>query len=155
MKTIINKIFCYILLFVTISRDASFAQGDRSTETKVSASLLNNQGKPMNYATVTLIRLTDSIIVNNDDAPYNFENMRSRKYLITVTDSTIVKGTLSNDDDIYTFKNICPGKYLIEASVIDYSKAVTSPFIISDNTATFIVPTLNMRTGRTALQILA
>ncbi|MEZ2337277.1 TonB-dependent receptor [Mucilaginibacter sp. RCC_168] len=124
MKTFINNIFCTLLL-VVISWSASFAQGGKSGGARVSGSLLNEQGKPMDYATVSLIRATDS---------------------------TVVKGALSNDNGVYTFDNIRSGKYLVKASVVGYQKAVTTPFIVPESAATVTAPALSMHVGSTELK---
>ncbi|WP_183561887.1 outer membrane beta-barrel family protein [Mucilaginibacter sp. SP1R1] len=124
MKTLIHNIF-YTLLLVAISWSASFAQGGKSGGTKVSGSLLNEQGKPMDYATVSLIRATDS---------------------------TLVKGALSNDNGVYTFDNINSGKYLVKATVVGYQKAVTTPFIVPESAKTVTAPALSMRAGSTELK---
>ncbi|SDQ00913.1 Outer membrane receptor proteins, mostly Fe transport [Mucilaginibacter sp. OK268] len=124
MKTLTNNIFCTLLL-VAISWSTSFAQGGKSGGAKVSGSLLNEQGKPMDYATVSLIRATDS---------------------------TVVKGALSNDNGVYTFDNIRSGKYLIKASVVGYQKAVTTPFTVPESATTVTAPALSMRAGSTELK---
>jgi iron complex outermembrane receptor protein len=124
MKTIIHNLF-YTLLLVAISWSVSFAQGGKSGSTKVSGSLLNEQGKPMDYATVSLIRASDS---------------------------TIVKGALSNDNGVYTFDRITPGKYLVKASVVGYEKAVTTPFTVAENSTIVSAPALSMRVGNTTLK---
>ncbi|MDN3550706.1 TonB-dependent receptor domain-containing protein [Mucilaginibacter aquaedulcis] len=124
MKTTITKIF-YTLLLVTISWSVSFAQGGKSGGAKVSGSLLNEQGKPMDYATVSLIKASDS---------------------------TIVKGALSNDNGVYTFDHITAGKYLVRASVVGYQKAVSTPFTVTENATTVTAPALSMRTGSTELK---
>jgi len=124
MKTLTNNIFCTLLL-VVISWSASFAQGGKSGGARVSGSLLNEQGKPMDYATVSLIRAADS---------------------------TVVKGALSNDNGVYTFDNIRSGKYLIKASVVGYQKAVTTPFTVPESATTVTAPALSMRAGSTELK---
>ena len=124
MKTTITKIF-YTLLLVTISWSVSFAQTGKSGGAKVSGSLLNEQGKPMDYATVSLIKATDS---------------------------TLVKGALSNDNGIYTFDHITAGKYLVRATVVGYQKAISTPFTVTENATTVTAPALSMRTGSTELK---
>jgi hypothetical protein len=123
MKTTLHYI-CFTLLLVVISWSASFAQGGKSGS-KVSGSLLNEQGKPMDYATVSLIRASDS---------------------------TVVKGALSNDNGIYIFENIRSGKYLVKASVVGYQKAVTTPFTVPESATTVTAPALNMHAGSTELK---
>ena len=122
MKTIINITFTCLL--VAISWGVSFAQTAKPGTAKVSGSLLNDQGKPMDYASVSLLRAADS---------------------------TIVKGALSNDNGVYIFDRIPAGKYLIKATVIGYEKAVSKPFNVEESAATVAAPALSMRTASTAL----
>ena len=124
MKTLIHNIF-YTLLLVVISWGVSFAQGGKSAGAKVSGSLSNEQGKPMDYATVSLIRAADS---------------------------TLVKGALSNDNGVYTFDHINAGKYMVKATVVGYEKAVSTPFTVSENTPTVAAPALSMKAGNTTLK---
>jgi iron complex outermembrane receptor protein len=94
MKTIIHNIF-YTLLLVAISFSVSFAQ-QAAPASKVSGALVNEQGKPLDYATVSLLRASDS---------------------------TVVKGALSNDAGVYVFTNIKAGSYIIKATVVGYRKS--------------------------------
>jgi hypothetical protein len=125
MKTKINHII-YTLLLVVISWSVSFGQVGKAGSTKVSGSLVNDQGKPLDYASVSIIKATDS---------------------------TVVKGALSNDNGVYSFEKIPAGKYLIKASVVGYAKAISQPFTITENSATIEVPVLNLQPGtNTALK---
>lgn len=118
MKFITTKIFTTLLL-TAIGFNTAFAQSTKSSA-KVSGKLLNGEGKPMDYATVSLLRAKDS---------------------------TVVKGSLSTDAGIYLFDNINPGNYIIKASVAGYSKATSAVFIVADNTNTYTVPALTMQTN--------
>jgi len=123
MKTIIHNIF-YTLLLVAISCSVSFAQ-QAVPATKVSGALLNDQGKPLDYATVSLLRASDS---------------------------TVVKGALSNDAGVYVFTNIKAGNYLIKATVVGYQKAVSKSFTVPANASQVTAPALNLHTGSTELK---
>ncbi|MET3501084.1 hypothetical protein ABIC45_002696 [Mucilaginibacter rubeus] len=123
MKTIIHNIF-YTLLFVAISCSVSFAQ-QAPPATKVSGALVNEQGKPLDYATVSLLRASDS---------------------------TVVKGALSNDAGVYVFDNIKAGNYIIKATVVGYQKAVSKSFTVPANTPHVTAPALNLHTGSTELK---
>lgn len=84
---------------------------------KVTGALADEQGKPMDYATVTLLKAADS---------------------------SAVKGTLSNEAGDYTFDHINAGTYIIKATVVGYEKAASAPFTINEGTPLFTVPTLKM-----------
>jgi len=124
MKTKINYIL-YTLLLVAISWGVSFGQTGNTGAAKVSGSLVNDQGKPLDYASVSIIKATDS---------------------------TVVKGALSNDNGVYTFEKIPAGKYLVKATVVGYVKAVSKPFTVTEGSTKVEVPVLNMQPGNTTLK---
>ncbi|AYL98401.1 outer membrane beta-barrel family protein [Mucilaginibacter celer] len=123
MKSIIHNIF-FTLLLVAISWSASFAQQAKPAA-KVSGSLVNEQGKPLDYASVSLLRASDS---------------------------TLVKGALSNDAGVYVFDNIKAGNYVIKATVVGYKKAVSKAFTVAENSTHVTAPALNMHAGATELK---
>lgn len=123
MKITIHNI-CYTLLLVAISCSVSFAQ-QAAPAAKVSGALVNDQGKPLDYATVSLLRASDS---------------------------TVVKGALSNDAGVYVFTNIKAGNYIIKASVVGYQKAVSKSFSVPANASQVTAPALNLHTGSTELK---
>ena len=93
-----------------------FAQNN-STGT-VSGILNDETGKPMDYATVSLIKTQDS---------------------------TVVKGTLSNETGAYSFDHIAPGTYIIKATEVGYSKAISNAFTLVAGSLTVNVPVLKMQ----------
>ncbi len=121
MKSILLKIFS-VLLLINITT-LSFAQSDKPI-TGVTGTLTDNAGKPMDYATVSLIRLPDS---------------------------TIVKGTLSNEAGRYNLKTIVPGNYLVKATSVGYDQAISQSFILSESHADFTVPVIVMHNASNSL----
>lgn len=114
MKSVKQKIY-FTLLLITIAAGASFAQTSNSS-VSVSGSLIDDQGKPMMYATASLLNAQDS---------------------------TLVKGVISNEQGIYTFDHIKQGRYVIKASTVGYQRAVSQPITVSDNSS-ITVPGLKM-----------
>ncbi|WP_259067042.1 TonB-dependent receptor domain-containing protein [Mucilaginibacter sp. X4EP1] len=92
---------------------------------KVSGSLTDDQNKPVDYASVSLVR---------------------------VSDSTVVKGTLSNETGLYVFENINPGNYLVKVTSVGYTKASSQPFYVADGAPAIVVPVLIMHQGSHSLQ---
>lgn len=92
---------------------------------KVSGSLTDDQNKPVDYASVSLVR---------------------------VSDSTVVKGTLSNETGLYVFENINPGNYLVKVTSVGYTKASSQPFYVADGAPAIVVPVLIMHEGSHSLQ---
>ena len=93
-------------------------------EAKVTGLLLDENGKPMDYATVSLLKAQDS---------------------------SIVKGTLSNEAGAYIFDHINTGAYIIKASVVGYEKAITKVFTVTAASPTITLPVLKMATASHAL----
>jgi iron complex outermembrane receptor protein len=90
MKTHITKLLYIILLLIAPA--AVSAQGAKPTA-GITGQLQNEQAKPMDYATVTLLRGKDS---------------------------SVVKSTLTNDAGKYRFDNIIAGRYIIKATTVGY-----------------------------------
>src|SRR5471030_1485254 len=86
----------YLLLLLFISAGVAIAQTTKPAT--ISGSLFDENGKPMDYATVSLLKAQDS---------------------------TIVKGTLSSETGAYTFDHVNAGSYIIKATVVGYQKAAT------------------------------
>jgi iron complex outermembrane receptor protein len=116
MKPIIRKIYYTLLLMITAT-GITLAQ-TAAQPASVKGLLLDEQGKPMMYATTSLLNAQDS---------------------------TIIKGAISNEEGKYTFDHLKAGKYIIKASAVGYEKAVTQPIIISDSTSTVTVPDVKMQ----------
>lgn len=122
MKFTIIKIFFPAFLFLLIAGTVN-AQNTKPV-TKISGSLLDEQGKPLDYATVTLLKAQDS---------------------------TVVKGTLSNQSGDYLFDHINSGSYIVRATVVGYVKAASRPFTVTGESANFTVPVLKLSQASRAL----
>src|SRR5437879_6534474 len=103
MKLTIRKIY-YTLLLVLTSAGLSLAQGPKDGG-HISGTLLDEQGKPLMYATATLLNAKDS---------------------------TIIKGAISNEEGIYTFDHVKDGQYIVKASTVGYEKAASDPFTVGN-----------------------
>jgi outer membrane receptor protein involved in Fe transport len=113
MKTITLKIL--LLLLSVLPATLSFAQNTNTT--MVSGILKDETGKPMDYATVSLLKAQDS---------------------------TVVRGTLSNETGAYTFDHITPGAYIVKATEVGYAKGVSNAFTIAAGALNFSVPVIKM-----------
>jgi len=113
-QTIIKTL--YILLLLVAGAGAVSAQTAKP-QVKISGSLQDEQGKPMDYATVTLLKARDS---------------------------AVVKGTLSNETGAYAFDHVAVGSYIVKATVVGYGKAATGPLTVTGGAPTFTVPVLKM-----------
>ncbi|MFI5139772.1 MAG: TonB-dependent receptor domain-containing protein [Sphingobacteriales bacterium] len=122
MKTFTTPIL-YILFLLTMSTGLLFAQTTKP-DAKITGALLNENGKPMDYATVSLLKAQDS---------------------------TVVKGTLSNETGAYTFDHIIAGAYIIKASVVGYEKAASKAFTVPEGSPAFTVPAIKMLPGNHTL----
>ncbi len=116
MKQPILKIS--VLLFILmLSVTIIFAQAVKPVAT-VTGALLDEQGKPLDYATVSLLNAQDS---------------------------SMVRGTLSSPSGAYTFDHIKPGNYIIKATVVGYEKSVSKPFTLTGASQPVTIPALNMK----------
>ena len=114
MKTILIKIF--LLLLIMLPAGALLAQNNAPGT--VSGQLKDETGKPMDYATVSLLKAQDS---------------------------TVIKGTLSNETGAYNFDHITPGTYIIKATEVGYAKAVSNAFTLVAGSLNVNVPVLKMQ----------
>jgi iron complex outermembrane recepter protein len=114
MRQITIKIQLTLLLLI-IGTASLFGQA-----VKVSGSLLDEQGKPMYFATVSLLKAQDS---------------------------SVVKGTISNETGAYIFDHINAGSYIVKATVVGYQKAASKTFTVAGGASTINVPALKMQPG--------
>ncbi|MDB5125623.1 MAG: TonB-dependent receptor [Mucilaginibacter sp.] len=121
MKSPIIKIYTILLLLLT-SAATLFAQTAQSPT--VSGALLNEQGKPLDYATVSLLKAQDS---------------------------SMVKGTLSSPSGTFAFAHIKPGSYIIRATVVGYERSLSKPFTLTEASSDVTVPALKMKTASRTL----
>ncbi|SHM81591.1 outer membrane beta-barrel family protein [Mucilaginibacter sp. OK098] len=121
MRPIAIKILT-IILFAIAGISLGYAQPSKSSA-KITGALLDEKGKPMDYATVSLLNAADS---------------------------SVVKGTLSNDAGTYAFDHINTGTYIIKASVVGYEKTASKPFSVTDGSIV-TVPGLKMQQASHAL----
>ncbi len=115
MKTFTLKI-CTTAMLLLLCTATIFAQATKP-QTKVTGLLVDGTGKPLDFATVALLKATDS---------------------------TIVKGMLSNESGHYAFDNIKPGTYLIKATNVGYDKALSAPFKIDSLPNEYTIPDLKL-----------
>ena len=116
MKSISTKIL-YITLALVCFISTVFAQ-TTSSQGKISGTLQDMQGKPMDYASVSLLKAKDS---------------------------TAITGTLSTEAGTYTFDHIKKDTYIIKVTEVGYEAVVSAPFTISDAIKSVTLPILKMK----------
>jgi len=114
MKTIFIKIF--LLLLITLPAGSLIAQSNAPGT--VSGQLKDETGKPMDYATVSLLKAQDS---------------------------TVIKGTLSNETGAYNFDHIPTGTYIIKATEVGYARAISNAFTLVAGSLNITIPVLQMQ----------
>ncbi|RYY36636.1 MAG: carboxypeptidase regulatory-like domain-containing protein, partial [Sphingobacteriaceae bacterium] len=100
-KTALLTLVCFCLAF--------------TANAQVSGTVVNETGKPVEFASVSLLRAKDS---------------------------SIVKGTLGNENGRYTFDKVQPGEYVISATSMGFAKTASKSFVVS--TAAVTIPALTM-----------
>lgn len=114
---------CYkFLLLLLLLCGAGWASAQTST-VKVTGTLLTQEGKPLDYATVSLLQAKDS---------------------------AIVKGSLSNERGLYTFNGVKAGSYIIKATAVAYNKTVSKVFEVTNSDIT--LPALSLTPASKALK---
>ncbi len=101
------------------------AQTTSPPRATITGTFVNDQTKPVDYATVTLLRAKDS---------------------------TVVKGTLTNDAGRYVFDKITEGKYIIKGTSVGYQPAFTTAFDVANGQTNVTAPVLNMTSASRSLQ---
>lgn len=114
------------LLFLLAWSLGIFAQ-DMHSSVNISGTLANDQNKPIDYASVSLLRSVDS---------------------------TLVKGALSSETGVYTFGNIKPGSYLVKVTSVGYMKVISNTFYAAESADPIVVPVLVMHADSHSLQTL-
>lgn len=96
IRSLILKFSAITTLFACI-----YTTANAQTFTKISGSVLNEGGKPMEFATLSLLR---------------------------VKDSSIVKGTMADANGKYIFDKIAAGDYIVAATTMGYQKTHSAKF---------------------------
>lgn len=122
MKSLSHKLIYTLTLMLCCL--AALAQPSGGGGGQIKGSLQTGEGKPADFATVSLLNAKDS---------------------------SIVKGALSNEAGAYAFNNVKQGSYLIKATSVGYDKAVSAPFQVTGNGAV-TVPVLKLQSAAKALQ---
>ncbi len=122
MKSLIHKIY-FILLLAISTTGAAFAQ-PAGVSGHVSGTLLDEQGKPLMFATASLLNAKDS---------------------------TLVKGAISNENGIYTFEHVKEGSYIVKVSTVGYQNAVSQPFTINQSSEEVDLPKITMQPANHSL----
>ncbi|HEY0899880.1 MAG TPA: outer membrane beta-barrel protein [Sphingobacteriaceae bacterium] len=97
-------LFAAVLMFFAQSVLAQ----SKTTGGKIGGSVVDNNQKPLDYATIILMKAADS---------------------------SITKTAFSDLSGKFTFENVAQGDYLVTASMVGYKKAVSKPITVNGNTA--------------------
>lgn len=107
MKSITYK----LLLLFGLAAGSGIVQAQTAPATapaagKITGSVITEQGKPADYATVTLLRAKDS---------------------------SVVKSSLTNEAGLYTIERVNTGTYILKATIIGYNKTFSGPVGVAAN----------------------
>jgi iron complex outermembrane receptor protein len=125
MKSTVYKLL--LLLSLTAGTTAVKAQTTPAAATasgKITGSVITEQGKPADYATVTLLRAKDS---------------------------SVVKSSLTNETGTYVIERVNAGTYIMKATIIGYNKSFSGPVTVESN-ATLKVPVLQLTPATASLK---
>ncbi|MCC8410899.1 TonB-dependent receptor family protein [Mucilaginibacter sp. UR6-1] len=102
---------------------AAFNVTNAQTSSKISGSILNEAGKPMEFATLSLLRAKDS---------------------------SIVKGTMADANGKYAFEKITAGDYIVAATTMGYQKSHSAKFTLGSQAVN--LPALSMQPASQSLK---
>lgn len=122
MQPTIKSYLLYILMLLVPA--VGLAQAQKPTS-KITGTIINTENKPVEFATVSLLRAKDS---------------------------SIVKGALGNGAGIYTINNVPAGNYLIKTTAVGYVKGLSKAFIITNATGNYVVPAIAMLSSAQTLK---
>ena len=122
MKSITYKLF--LLLGLAAGTLNAQAQTVQAPTGKINGSVVTEQGKPADYATVTLLRAKDS---------------------------SVIKSSLTNEAGVYTVERVNTGTYIIKATLIGYNKTFSSPVAVTAN-QTVKLPVLQLTPATATLK---
>jgi iron complex outermembrane receptor protein len=124
MNSLKHNIYLIYIALLALLPIAGFTQAPRPTG-KITGNIVNEQNKPVEFATVSLLRAKDS---------------------------SVVKGALGNDAGVYTFAQVPYGAYLVKTTIVGYNKGISKPFAITPANTTVNIPTISMKPSAQALK---
>ncbi len=117
----ISTLFFMLGLFFYASN--TFAQS--TTTGEITGKILNNDGTPGKYVTITLLKASDSLLV---------------------------KGAVSDEAGVYQFSNIPFGKYLIEVTEVGMNLLESPTFSIDEGNKNITMPVVKLKSNTKMLQ---
>lgn len=123
MKPINKKLYYIYMLLLLALPATSFAQIPKPTA-KITGSIVNQQNKPVEFATVSLLRTKDS---------------------------SVVKGALGTEAGTYSLDRVTPGNYIIKTTMVGYNKGISKPFAVTAATTDVKVPVIIMQASSRTL----
>ncbi|MES2275684.1 MAG: outer membrane beta-barrel family protein [Bacteroidota bacterium] len=123
MNLFTKKLYYICLMLLPAIPLAGFAQAPKPLA-KITGTIVNEQNKPVEFATVSLLRAKDS---------------------------AVVKGALGNDAGLYTLNRVAPGNYIIKTTMVGYNRGLSKPFAITPATVDFKAPAITMQASTKTL----
>ena len=110
MKHVMNFLLALLTMSLAVAQQPA-------PHTKISGSVTDATGKPLEFATVMLLKATDS---------------------------TLVRGAISDATGHYEIESRSVGQYLVAAQQVGYGKTYSAPFAVSTNQPTLTVPVISL-----------
>ncbi|UFH52835.1 TonB-dependent receptor domain-containing protein [Spirosoma sp. KNUC1025] len=122
-----------VLLSIALTTSATYAQ--QLGRTNVTGSIRDTAGKPIEFATVLLIK------AENSPTPKSSATKPASQSALA---SQLVKGTVGDENGRYVFENIGPGTYQVSAQMVGYAKATSVTFTVIAGQAAADVPSISL-----------
>ena len=119
------KTLSFLLIFLSASFFSTPGFAQENNTGKISGQIINNNQRPAAFATVTLLKASDS---------------------------ALVKGAISDTSGKYYFEKIPFGKYIIAVSVTGMDKVYTHPFSLIHSDDEMTIPAITLESGSELLK---
>ncbi|HET7119509.1 MAG TPA: TonB-dependent receptor [Hanamia sp.] len=119
------KVLSFLLTLLCVSFFTSTAFAQENNTGKISGQIINNNQAPAAFATVTLLKASDS---------------------------TLVKGAISDTSGKYHFEKIPFGNYIIEVSLTGINKVYTQPFSLIQTQDEITIPAITLGSNTEVLK---
>lgn len=109
--------FMAIILITIVYLNSKALAQLKTANSKITGNVIDEEQKPLDYVTISLLRAKDS---------------------------SLVKTSITDLNGMYSFENIAAGNYLASATMMGYKKSFSQPFELNDSQKLVTIPKLRL-----------
>ena len=109
--------FMAIILITIVYLNSKALAQLKTANSKITGNVIDEEQKPLDYVTISLLRAKDS---------------------------SLVKTSITDLNGMYSFENIAAGNYLASATLMGYKKSFSQPFELNDSQKLVTIPKLRL-----------